>query len=193
MPSPVDTDHQCWSDTAGTQPAFTDGRGAEFSIQETVETTKTLPRLIQLVSLHPIKQVIFSSCSAQEPHGRVRLPGQRLAALNHLPQPACRQPAYPKPDQSCSFYTRKQVFVTRTSSQFYAEAAQAIRRISSTRSPLKSAPLHFERVILANLPNPKRSFLPPPNISQALRMVQKTAEVAAMLCGVQGAAQLPRS
>lgn len=114
LPSPVNTDHQRWFDTTSTQPAFTDGRGAEFSIQETVETTITLPRLIQLVSLHPIKQVIFSSSLAQEPHGWVRLPGQRLATLNHLSQPGCRQPTYSKLDQSCSFYTRKQVH-TKTS------------------------------------------------------------------------------
>lgn len=55
------------------QPHRWPGRG--FAVQGTVETTKTLPRLIQLVSLHPIKRVIFSSCSAQEPHGRARLPG----------------------------------------------------------------------------------------------------------------------
>lgn len=41
----------------------------ELSIQETVETTKALLRLIQLMSLHPITAVIFSNCSAQEPHG----------------------------------------------------------------------------------------------------------------------------
>lgn len=41
----------------------------ELSIQETVETTKALLRLIQLMSLHPIMAVIFSNCSAQEPHG----------------------------------------------------------------------------------------------------------------------------
>lgn len=106
LPSP-----HSWFDTTGTLPASTDGHGAGFSIQETVETTKTLPRLIQLVSLHPIKQVIFSSCSAQEPHGRVRLPRQWLATLNQLSQPGCRQPAYSKLDQSCSFYSRSQALV----------------------------------------------------------------------------------
>lgn len=196
LPSPLNARHQRWFDTTGTQPAFTDGRGAEFSVQETVEKTKALPRLIQLMSLHPIKQVIFSSCSAQEPHGRVRLPGQRLAALNHLSQPACRQPAYSKPDQSRSFHTRKQVlvnhtFATRTSSQFYAEATLAIRRVSSTSSTLKSTVLHFERATLADgdLPNAKRSFLMSPNISQAPHMVWKTMEVAMTLCGAQGAAE----
>lgn len=68
--------HHSWFNTTGTLPAPTDGHGAGLSLQETVETTKTLPRLIQLVSLHPIKQVIFSSCSAQEPHARVRLSRQ---------------------------------------------------------------------------------------------------------------------
>lgn len=68
--------HHSLFNTTGTLPAPTDGHGAGLSIQETVETTKTLPRLIQLVSLHPIKQVIFSSCLAQEPHARVRLSRQ---------------------------------------------------------------------------------------------------------------------
>lgn len=67
---PISTNHQHGFHTAGTQPAFADGHRAEFSIQETVETTKTLLRLIQLMSLHPIKRVIFSSCSVQEPHSR---------------------------------------------------------------------------------------------------------------------------
>lgn len=94
-PSPVNPDHQRWSNTAGAQPARTDGCEAEFSIQETVETTKALPRLIQLMSLHPIKQVILSSCSAQELRGRAQLPGQGLAALNHLSQPGHQQPPTP--------------------------------------------------------------------------------------------------
>lgn len=103
--------HHSWFNTTGTLPASTDGHGAGFSIRETVETTKTLPRLIQLVSLHPIKQVIFSSCSAQEPHGRARLPRQWLATLNQLFQPGCRQPTYSKLDQSCCFYSRNQALV----------------------------------------------------------------------------------
>lgn len=140
LPSPVNTDHQHWFDTTGTQPGFTDGRGVEISIQETVETTKTLPRPIQLVSLIPIKQVIFSSFSVQKPRGRVR-----LAALNHLFQPGCWQLTYSKLDQSCSFYTRKQGLVTRTSSQFYTEATLAVQHVTATSSPLKSVLLHFER------------------------------------------------
>lgn len=67
---PISTNQQHGFHTAGTQPAFADGHRAAFSIQETVETTKTLLRLIQLMSLHPIKRVIFSSCSVQEPHSR---------------------------------------------------------------------------------------------------------------------------
>lgn len=66
---PVSTDRQHGFHTAGPQPAFTDGHRMEFSIQEIVETTKALLRLIQLMSLHPIMAVIFSNCSTQEPHG----------------------------------------------------------------------------------------------------------------------------
>lgn len=66
---PVSTDRQQGFHTAGPQPAFTDGHRTEFSVQEIVETTKALLRLIQLMSLHPIMAVIFSNCSTQEPHG----------------------------------------------------------------------------------------------------------------------------
>lgn len=202
-PSPVNPAHQRRSHAAGARPARTDGCGAEFAIQETVETTKALPRLIQLRSLHPIKRVILSSCSAQELRGRAQLPGQRLAALNHLARPARPQPLTPNgtkvaPSTLGNKSLRIQVPGTSASSQFYPAALPAIQCASSPRSPPKGGMLPFESANPAggDLPSARRSFLTsplaPPNISPAPRAVWRATEVAVTLCGVQGAAQLPR-
>lgn len=40
LPSPVNIDHQRWFDTTGTQPAFTDGRGAEFQYKKQLKQQK---------------------------------------------------------------------------------------------------------------------------------------------------------